>query len=110
MSELKKPSKPTHTVCVKVEGHKGWEKVGVGWINDFGAINVKLSPLIDLSRMGPRDIFKIFPLNYNEGKPKRAPLSSPLPLYGARPPAADPTPEEEGSLPEFGDDDSDVPF
>lgn len=104
MSEIRRgppPSKPTHNVCVKLNGRKSWEKIGAGWINEHGAIYIKLNPLIDLHRMQEGEALKIFPVDYFEDMKKKAGQHRP-----PAPPTGPPQFQEEG--PDFGDDD--IPF
>ncbi len=97
----KAPQPPTHNVCVQREGVKTWHPVGVGWMNDYGAITIKLNPMVDLGRMGPLDHLKLFPKDYNRNMgPRSGPTKS-------NPDTQDPPPGAE-EPPDFGDDD--IPF
>ncbi len=53
---------PTHNLCVKIESRSAWIKVGVAWQTSKGHLNIKIDPLIDLSRMGPGDYLTLFPV------------------------------------------------
>lgn len=95
--------RPTHRVSVLIDGNPTWHNVGVAWLNKKGALNVKLNPLVDLSRMTSRDKLYLFPNTTDV--PKDPGLDPADPGFDAATPD---TPAEPSYVP-YPDDD-DIPF
>lgn len=91
---LNRDTRPTHTLSVRKMNEKTWHWVGVGWVNEFGAITIRLNPMVDLGRLVEGDVLKLFPKDYNTKKGPGGPNKS--------------GPEHEEGPPDFGDDD--IPF
>ncbi len=96
--------KPTYRAAVMLEGGKAWHNIGAAWLNKRGHINVKLNPLIDLSRMRPGDKLYLFP---NDASPT---LKDPG--FDPEDPGFDAAPPDEPADPPYipYPDDSDIPF
>jgi hypothetical protein len=87
-------SAPNYRCAVLMHGNSSWHDVGVAWLNNKGQINIRLNPLIDLGRMGPKDKLYLFPKD----------------VPSTKDPGSEYAPEGEEYVRDRNPDDDDIPF